>query len=73
MANSTLGFQHSEESKNKIRAAFIGIPLTPEQRLKSINAEKSSRSRLSIQPKPTRFVPAKIDISLFIFMMKLII
>jgi len=40
MANSTLGFQHSEESKNKIRAAFIGIPLTPEQRLKSINASR---------------------------------
>jgi group I intron endonuclease len=39
-AGSPLGVTRSEKTKAKIRAAFLGIPLSEEQRLKSINASR---------------------------------
>jgi hypothetical protein len=39
-AGSPLGVTRSEETRAKIRAAFLGIPLSDEQRLKSINASQ---------------------------------
>lgn len=39
-AGSPLGVKRSEETRAKIRAAFLGIPLSDEQRLKSINASR---------------------------------